>query len=636
VNLRKFLVLVPAISIAALSFVISFTLRFDLALPAAESRNFFSGLVTFVLAKALVFYAFGRRRSMWRLVGIWDLPHIFLAGLSASLAAFLSTWFLLGAEFPRSVYIIDGVISFMLSSGVVFSRRFFQELVFARRSRTSAQRSLLIYGAGAAGLTVAKEFRSNPKCDAKIIGFLDDNPAKTGASLAGIPVLATGRNAAQLVSQYSRRGSPISEIIIAIPSATGNDMRGVIANCRAAGIPFKTVPSFAELLEGKVLSRQIREVSVNDLLGRAPVRVSETVIGEHVTGKIVMVTGGCGSIGSELCRQLARFNPRRLVIFDQAESEMFMVAMELRDRFPRLDLVTEIGDIVRFQRLSDAMARNAVEAVFHAAAYKHVPLMEAQVIEAAENNVIGTSNVVLAALANKVARLLMISSDKAVNPSSIMGVTKRIGEILVAALPPASSARERTFVSVRFGNVLASNGSVVQIFKRQIASGGPVTVTHPDMRRYFMSIPEAVQLVLQAYAMGKGREVFVLDMGHPVRIEDLARNMIRLAGFTPGEDIAIEYTGLRPGEKLCEELSCESEDNLPTYHDKIKIFRSVAPSPSAQQLTSWLCQLQTLINAGNADQVTSHLLELVPEYLGDTQVLAMIPSAQARAAGAHA
>jgi len=632
-TLRKYLVLIPALSIAALSFAVSFLLRFDLSLPPQESHNFFVGLAIFTFSKPVVFYGFGRRRSLWRLVGIWDLPRILLAASTASFVAFLLTWFLIGPDFPRSVYFIDAVIALMLTSAVVFSRRFYQELMPARGRGASSQKSLLIYGAGAAGLTVAKEFRASQKFAVKVVGFLDDNPAKTGAALAGLPVLGMGRSAAEIVSQYARRGSPISEIIIAIPSATGRDMRGVIANCRAAGVPFKTVPSFAELLEGKILSRQIREVSVNDLLGREPVRVSENAIGEHVTGKNIMVTGGCGSIGSELCRQLARFDPRRLVLFDQAESEMFMIAMELRERFPGLQVVTEVGDIVRFPRLNDAMARNKIDAVFHAAAYKHVPLMEAQVIEAAENNVIGTYNVVLAALGNKVERLLMISSDKAVNPTSIMGVTKRIGEILVSALLPHNSSN-CAFVSVRFGNVLASNGSVVQIFKRQIAAGGPVTVTHPDMRRYFMSIPEAVQLVLQAFAMGKGREVFVLDMGQPVRIEELARNMIRLAGFTPEDDIPIEYTGLRPGEKLFEELSTEREDVLPTYHDKIKIFR--APTPSPQALNAWLCQLQMLISAGNADRVKSHLVELVPEYVGPVRPALIVPPDPPRVAGAHA
>jgi FlaA1/EpsC-like NDP-sugar epimerase len=446
------------------------------------------------------------------------------------------------------------------------------------------------------------------------VGFLDDDPLKTGASLVGIPVLGAGRDAASIILRQSRRESPITDIIIAIPSARGGEMQAVIANCRATGVPFRTLPSFAELLEGKVLARQIRAVSVNDLLGRDPVRVAEDAIGEHIAGRNVMVTGGCGSIGSELCRSLARFNPRRLVIFDQAESEMFMLALELRERFPSLHMVTEVGDIRRYERVNDAMARSAVEAVFHAAAYKHVPLMEAHVLEAAENNVIGTYNVARAAHANEVPRFLMISSDKAVNPTSIMGVTKRIGEIIVSAMPLAGGPCHGAFVSVRFGNVLASNGSVVEIFERQIAKGGPVTVTHPDMCRYFMSIPEAVQLVLQAFSMGTGGEIFALDMGEAVRITELARNMIRLAGFTPGQDIQIKHTGLRPGEKLFEEVRMDSEDMLPTHHEKIKIFRSAPPVRS--QIAEWLDDLHLLLRAGDSEEVKSHLLKLVPEYIG--------------------
>jgi FlaA1/EpsC-like NDP-sugar epimerase len=602
------------VPIVALSILASFALRFDFAMPPSELPNIYGGLAIFTVVKVPIYYLFERRRRLWSYVGLQDLVRILVAGIVASAVACTATWFVIGPSFPRSVYSIDMMICFILTAGLVFSRRLCHELTFWRAPLADSTKTVLIYGAGAAGLTLAKEIRSNQKVSTRVVGFLDDDQTKTGASIAGIRVLATGHSAAQIVRHYSRRSSPISEIIVAMPSANRRDMREVIANCRAAGVPFKTVPSLAELLEGKVLTGQIREVSVNDLLGREAVRVSEEAIGEHVTGKIVMVTGGCGSIGSELCRQLARFSPRCLVIFDQAESEMFMLAMELRDRFPSLDLVTEIGDIVSYARLDEAMARNAVEAVFHAAAYKHVPLMEAHILEAAKNNVIGTYNVVSAAYENHVQRFLMISSDKAVNPTSIMGVTKRIGEILVSALPLTDGPSFGTFLSVRFGNVLASNGSVVQIFKRQIAAGGPVTVTHPEMRRYFMSIPEAVQLVLQAFAMGNGGEVFVLDMGQPVRITELAQNMIRLAGFTPGEDINIEYTGLRPGEKLFEEINTDSEDMLPTFHEKIKIFRSPVPVPD--DIAAWMTKLQTLTRTGDADKVKSHLLELVPEYLG--------------------
>ena len=612
--MRRNLILLYTVAAAATSLLVSFLLRFDFSIPAAEWPNLRGGLWIFLGAKALVFYLYGRRRTLWSTVGVFDLLRTVMDCTMASAVAGAATLLLIGPAFPRTVYLMDAIVFVILMGGALFSRTVYQELTAARVVRTPGQKAILIYGAGAAGLTLAKELRSNRKLGYHTLGFLDDDLRKQGASIDGIPVIATGRDAARIVLAQGRRGPAISEIIIAMPSISGGTMRAVVANCRAAGVPFKTVPGMGELLEGKVLNRQIREVSVNDLLGRNPVNVSEEAIGEHIDGKSVMVTGGCGSIGAELCRQLARFNPRRLVIFDQAESEMFMLSLELRERYPRLDLVAEIGDIARYQRVYEAMARNAVEAVFHAAAYKHVPLMEAHIVEAAENNVIGTFNVARAAHETEVARFLMISSDKAVNPTSIMGVTKRIGEIIVSSTPLGGGPRYGSFVSVRFGNVLASNGSVVTIFKQQIAAGGPVTVTHPAMRRYFMSIPEAVQLVLQAFSMGKGGEIFVLDMGEPVLITELASNMIQLAGFTPGADIKIEHTGLRPGEKLFEELRMDAEDMLPTYHEKIKIFHS--PVPAAQRIRPWLDELQRLIRAGDPQEVKAHLLELVPEYVG--------------------
>jgi FlaA1/EpsC-like NDP-sugar epimerase len=367
----------------------------------------------------------------------------------------------------------------------------------------------------------------------------------------------------------------------------------------------------SELLNGKI-SRQLREVSPNDLLGREPVRIDETWIRQTISGQSVLVTGGCGSIGSELCRQIARFEPAKLVILDQAESEMYMLRLELQRCNPELFLVTEIGDIVRAQRVKEVIVGHAVTVVFHAAAYKHVPLMEENIAEAVENNVIGTYNVAHRAARAGVEKFVLISTDKAVNPTSIMGLTKRVAELIVSAMPLDGSPRAGAFLSVRFGNVLGSSGSVIPIFQRQIAAGGPVTVTHPEMRRYFMSISEAAQLVLQASSMGEGSEVFVLDMGEPVRILDLAANMIRLAGLVPGEDIEIEFTGLRPGEKLYEELRYDHEHTLPTPHNKIGRFRSESRNP--RYIARWLADLQLFLAEGNADAIKAHLLLLVPEY----------------------
>jgi FlaA1/EpsC-like NDP-sugar epimerase len=484
--------------------------------------------------------------------------------------------------------------------------------VFRSSQRRPPGRAVLIYGAGSAGRTLAEEIHSNPRLGLSVAGFLDDAPSRRRSSLSGSPVLGAGRDAPALVARFTRLGRPVAEIIIAMPSATGRQMRAAIACCRAAGVPYKTVPSLGELIDGRIETRHLREVSVNDLLGREPVRIDQDGIAAALSSRPALVTGGCGSIGSELCRQLARFSPSRLVIFDQAESEMYMLALELRQRFPSLDIVTEIGDIQNPASLESVVAAHSPYAIYHAAAYKHVPLMEAQPLEAVRNNLFGTLNVALAAQQHHVPRFVMISTDKAVNPTSIMGATKRAAELFVSAMPLDRQPCSTTFAAVRFGNVLASAGSVVRIFQRQIAAGGPVTVTHPEMRRYFMSIPEAVQLVLQASIMSRGSEIFVLDMGEPVSIVSLARNMIRLAGYQPDEDIAIRFTGLRPGEKLFEEIHLDSEDILPTYHEKIKIFRSAKPSPLA--LARWLDEAEALLRTGSSTLLVEHLAQLVPEY----------------------
>jgi FlaA1/EpsC-like NDP-sugar epimerase len=625
--------MLPLAAAAAVSLAAAFLLRFEFAIAEPERRMLEVALPVFVFAKMAVFYLLRLHQISWRAVGVFDLVRIAVANACASAASFAATLTLFGPAFPRSVYIIDGAFCFLATSGLPFCVRLYREMPL--RGGQEAPKSVLIYGAGAAGLTLVREIRANPRLGMKIAGFLDDDPRKRGGAVAGIPIVGAGRDAARLVAQFRRRQRSIAEIVIAMPSATGRQMRSAIANCRAARVPFKTVPSLGELLNGKVLSRQLREVSVNDLLGREPVRIEEDRIREAIERKVVLVTGGCGSIGSELCRQLARLNPAKLVVFDQAESEMFMLALELRSRNRELNLVTEIGDVRRAVRVEEVLAKHRPEILFHAAAYKHVPLMEANAIEAVENNVIGTYNVAAAAHRQCVSKFVMISTDKAVNPTSVMGATKRAAELIVSAMPlDGSLGGVTTFVSVRFGNVLASAGSVVQVFQRQIAAGGPVTVTHRDMRRYFMSIPEAVQLVLQASTMGKGSEVFVLDMGEPVLIVELARNMIRLAGLVPGEDIDIRFTGTRPGEKLFEELKLEGEDILPTYHEKIKIFRS--HGPGAQHLARWLYMLRKLVEERNAENVRAHLAELVPEYAPHAVADSSIPVQRARAAGASA
>jgi FlaA1/EpsC-like NDP-sugar epimerase len=594
------------------SLSIAFWLRFDFSLTILESPVLLTGLILALLVKMPVFFLGGLQRGWWRYAGLTDLARIFVVNMAAStlwLVAILST---LGREFPRSVYAIDFLVCFLLSAGARFSVRLYNETLKSDfGAGKTATKNILIYGAGAAGRTLVREIRMNPSLSLHVVGFIDDNPLFRSASIMNVRVIGPGRAIAHIVARYQRRKITIDEIIIAMPSATGLQMREAHANCRAAGVSCRTIPSIGDLLSGKYLSAQIRSISLEDLLGREQIRLEQDRIQESIEAKSVLVTGAAGSIGSELCRQIASFRPRKLVLFDQAESELFNIDQELRQKYPDIELVPVVADIRDYRAVSEAVIVHGTDSVYHAAAYKHVPMMEAHVIEAVRNNIIGTCNLVRIALKHRVSNFLMISSDKAVNPTSVMGVTKRIAELIVSA---ASNGEDTTtkFVSVRFGNVLGSNGSVVPIFQSQIAAGGPVTVTHPEMRRYFMSIREAVQLVLQASTMGKGSEIFVLDMGEPVRVLDLAYNMIQLAGLTPDEDIEVRITGLRPGEKLFEEIAFDGENMQPTYHEKIRIFRGPVVEPNA--LSAWIDQLQLLITRRDVDRIVAHLRGLVPEY----------------------
>jgi FlaA1/EpsC-like NDP-sugar epimerase len=434
---------------------------------------------------------------------------------------------------------------------------------FSQLPNVGIKKRTLIYGAGDAGVTLLREIHQNPALAYEVAGFIDDDAKKAGRFIHGAKVLGNGTALPSIVASQT-----IETVLIALPSATGAQMTIVLNHCHEAGVSYKTVPGLAEVIEGNGLATQIRDVAVEDLLGRTPVRLEHDRISAKLTGNTVLVTGAGGSIGSELCRQIARFNPAGIVGFEIAESPLFEIDREMRQSFPNIPFYPEIGSIQNKQRLAEVLEQYRPSILYHAAAYKHVPMMEANVFEAVENNVFGTWNVALAAAHHGVEDFVMISSDKAVRPTNIMGATKRAAELLILELQNGGTK----FVSVRFGNVLGSNGSVIPIFKQQIAAGGPVTVTHPEMRRYFMTIPEASQLVLQASTMGRGGEIFVLDMGAPVKIVDLARNLILLSGLRPGQDIKIEFTGVRPGEKLYEELNSMEEDTLPTPSEKIKIF----------------------------------------------------------------
>ena len=605
---RVWIMLVNVVLIAA-SLSIAFLLRFDFAIPSPEIQHLWIGLALVLAIKMIVFSVAGLHRGWWKLVGMPDLVRVLLANLAGSAIFAAISLALNGNAFPRSVYFIDFILCFLGTAGVRFAVRIYNEIVLGQFSKPHSK-NLLIYGAGQAGVTLLRELRANPKLG-RVAGFVDDDPRKKKLLLLGVPVLGKGRDLPRILTNLRSRGQEIEEVVLAIPSATGRQIRDAVANAKAAGAKCKILPTISEMLAGKVLSAQIRDLSVGDLLGRETVQLEADKIWSHIGGKVVMVTGGAGSIGSELCRQVSKFDPKCLIIFDQAESDLYKIDLELRASFPSLEIIPAVGDIQDAERVDSVIRNHKVDSVFHAAAYKHVPMMESHLLEAVKNNVLGTWNVIEAAARHKVDSFLMISSDKAVNPTTIMGLTKRAAEVIVSAMP-VSEANTK-FVSVRFGNVLGSNGSVVPRFKEQIAAGGPVTVTHPDMRRYFMTIPEATQLVLQASTMGTGgSEIFVLEMGEPVRIVDLARNMIRLSGFEPDEDIEIRFVGLRPGEKLSEELMLEGEDVVPTGHNKIHLFRGTRQSFSVVE--AWLTHLRHLLELKDENAILAHLTDLVPEY----------------------
>src|SRR5437867_1613662 len=607
-KIRRSLITLAHLATISTSLTVAFWIRFDFSLTTPECALLVGSLILVVPIKLVVFFVGGLHKGWWRYAGLADVVRIYLVNVAASGISAISLFAYFGSEFPRSIYVIDFLICFLLAGGARFCVRLCYETF--RSDRPAEGKGILIYGAGDAGRTLLREIRMNPCLGFHVVGFIDDNPLLRSTRIMDVPVLSIGREIGLIVDRYARRHTKIDEVVIAMPSAAGRQMREAHANCRAGGVACRTIPGIGDLLTGKYLSAQLRSLSLEDLLGREPIRLEEDRIRERIAENSILITGAAGSIGSELCRQTAGFRPKKLVILDQAESELFKIDQELRQNAD-FEIVPVVGDIRNFRSIEEVVRTHAVGCIYHAAAYKHVPMMEAHVLEAVRNNIIGTWNLVRAAYKYRVPNFLMISSDKAVNPTSVMGVTKRIAELIVST---ASNGRDNgtMFVSVRFGNVLGSNGSVVPIFESQIAAGGPVTVTHPEMRRYFMSIREAVQLVLQASTMGKGSEIFVFDMGEPVRILDLAQNMIHLAGLTPNEDVEIRFTGLRPGEKLFEEIALEGEDMMPTYHEKIRIFKGPAMEPEV--LSVWLNQLQLLMARRDVTKILSHLAALVPEY----------------------
>jgi FlaA1/EpsC-like NDP-sugar epimerase len=609
-SVRMNLLIVFGIETATIltSAVLAFLLRFDFRVPAPYFSTLILASCIWIPVKLTSFKLLGLDRRWARYSSLSDLLRLALSNLIGSCFA-LIVLLSINSGVPKSVYAIDFLLCVLLTAGLRVGVRVASEANRPRKSAPNRKRTI-VYGAGNAGSSLLRDLRQDPTLNYDVCGFVDDNPEKAGLVLQGLRVLGRGSDLEVLAGKYG-----VEFVLIAIPSITGSQMKVILERCTAAGIPYKTIPGLAEIIDENGLARQIRDVAVEDLLGRTPVNLDHDRISAKLRAQTILVTGAAGSIGSEICRQVARFRPAAIIGYEIAESPLFHLGREIARDFPGTAFHPEIGSVQNAPRLREVFERHRPSMVYHAAAYKHVPMMESHIFEAIENNVFGTMNVVEAARSCGVAEFVMISSDKAVRPSSVMGATKRLAELLVRSFQPEGSA----YVSVRFGNVLGSNGSVVPIFKEQIARGGPVTVTHPDMRRYFMTIPEACQLVLQASAMGKGSEIFVLNMGEPVKIADLARNLILLSGLRPEHDIRITFTGPRPGEKLFEELNEEAEGLLPTHHEKINVFAGASmPWPEIER---HLARLRTACRERHGDELLSVVRQVVPEYRPSAELM---------------
>jgi len=619
--LNFFIVIFIDLLLLTSSLYIAHLIRFEFNIPANFMDTYFRMLPFVLITKILCFYFFDLYRGMWRYTSIQDLFNIIKA---ASTSVLLIICFILiryrFTGFSRSVFLIDWCLTVLLISGFRLGVRMYFENFSEKGARPSVHiswsrifreksgdiRNLLIIGAGDGGEIIYREIRANAGLRYRVVGFLDDNQAKIGKKIHGVPVLGRINEIKVAVAKVKA-----DEALIAIPSASGTQMRNIVENCKNSGIEFKTIPGYGELINGRVTINSIREVAYRDLLGREIIKLEEEKIGAYLENQNVLVTGAGGSIGSELCRQICRFKPAKIILFERAESPLHATELELKAIFKNVEVVPVLADIQDKNQLNKAFEGHQPAIVFHAAAYKHVPMLEIQPWKAVDNNVIGTKNLIQASVDHDVARFVFVSTDKAVRPANVMGTSKRLAEMLVQG-QNGCGLSDTQFMIVRFGNVVGSVGSVIPLFKKQIQSGGPVTVTHPDVTRFFMTIPESCQLILQAGAMGKGGEIFILDMGTPIKIEDMARDLIRLSGFEPDVDIKIEFVGLRPGEKLYEELITEGENFVPTRHEKIMVLKGI--ECELELLDGKIDELVHFAEEQSGEKIKLKLKEIVPDY----------------------
>ncbi len=591
------------------SYFVAFIFRFKYTdISIAEIVVMYESYISKIFLMSLIFIgifmAFKQYKSIWSIASIDEfLRGIIATGLATSVVLIIS--YLDERRIPLMVTIMAGIMIMVFCNGIRIGWRVVRRtLIFITDRSNGNCKRVLVVGAGGAGALVANEYKKNPQYKKKVVAFVDDSWAKKGIYVSGIKVLGDRYDIPTVVEEQR-----IDEIIIAISELNEVELKKILDECKKTTAQVKIMPGVSEVIDGKFSVKKIRDVDVEDLLGREPIKLDFSGISSYIENKVIMVTGGGGSIGSELCRQIARFNPKELIIFDIYENNAYDLQNELLRKYEKLNLKTLIGSVRDRKRLNNIFKEYRPQVVFHAAAHKHVPLMEDSPGEAIKNNVLGTLNTAELASEYGVERFVLISTDKAVNPTNVMGATKRMCEMVIQSIDKESDTE---FVAVRFGNVLGSNGSVVPLFKKQIAEGGPVTLTHKDITRYFMTIPEASQLVLQAGAYAKGGEIFVLDMGQPVKIYDLAENLIRLSGYIPNEEIEIKVTGLRPGEKLYEELLMDEEGLSETPHKKIFIGR-----PGEFKLEKVKNNINTLLDVvklGNKEKLKKKLQEVVPTY----------------------
>ena len=619
INPKLYLMILCDTALFASSYYIAYLLRFDFFIDPHFIRQFQMTLFWIIPLKVVIFFGLGLYRGMWRYTSVRDFGHLFQASVLSTLLIMAIILYVYRFQgYSRAVFLMDGVLTFLMTGGLRLLIRYHYTggmhlngwSPFHKKDGES--HPILIIGAGNTGEKTLRELNENEQLDYHVIGFVDDDPEKQGRSIHGIPVIGKIDHLPYLADKWEVR-----EALIAIPSASGDRMRRILKICKDCGIEYKTLPSMGEIIDGRVSIKKLRDVSYEDLLGRPPVQLDKQSISHYLEGRTILITGCGGSIGAELCRQVVPFQPQNLILFDASEENLFKIQMELRHElyFNRCRAI--LGHVQDVALMDRVCTTYQPQVVFHAAAYKHVPMLEKNPWEAVLNNIQGSAVIIEMARKHGIECLVLVSTDKAVRPTNVMGASKRITEIMLQSRKPDGGR----FMAVRFGNVVGSSGSVIPIFRRQIEQGGPVTVTHPDVTRYFMTIPEAVQLIIQAGAIGEGGEVFILEMGTPVKIADMARDLIRLSGKEPDRDIQIVYTGLREGEKLYEELITVGEGIVATRHEKIMVLRPDGQGEAMTGETSLQealdVKLEALYDAArrhDAREIKKRLQEIVPEY----------------------